>query len=909
MTTTLQAVRHAGAAGPTRDPAGVTVSEVAGAREPWPLVGRSEELAMLDEQVGARRNSMVIAGAVGVGKSRLLTTCTEQIEAAGRPVVVVRATRSTATVPFGAFARWIPDHLGDTRDRLGVLRAAAARLAELGQDVVVAVDDAQLLDDGSAALVLHLVQHELATVVVAVRSGEPCPDAVVALWKEGLATRLEVQPLSEPEMVALVEQALDGRLAPAARRRLWQLSQGNPLYLREVVDAASAQGVLVHSASAAGWQWHGALVGRDRLVELVSDRITTSDPAERQVLEILAVGEPLPAGVVIRIASSELLADLERRGLVVGEHQSPRDTDRQVRMVRLVHPLYSEILRAELPPFTARDRYRTLAAAAVDARLHERDPLRVATWMLDGGDAPDEPGLLLQASFVALITADHELSARLAEAAERAGGGWRATLRRTEALAALGRWDEADALLARLASPGSEPEAQAAATRLQADLAFWFRGQDLAAVRVLLDEALERIPPPARATVVNQRAAVALVELKLEEAIRWATTAVADAATLTDRLTGVGCAALAAVYLGRTTAARAMVELAAPYALEVVDSEPAAGGYLAATYAHALVLEGRVDDAAVTFQLLLEQDVVRMGGAAHALPKLLFARTALAQGRVATAQRQCREAVDLLGDDNSYGTGIWIATTLAIAAAQAGDAGSAQKAVAWIDAHTRVHAQPETLFADLARAWVRAVCGELSAARGLVLELADQARGSGAWMIEMLLLLDAARLGASRTVAPRLAELTPQVEGPYADSAARFAQALGAGDGAALDEVATRFARMGARLLAAEAAASAADVHARAGRRRDHAASLATAQRLAAACEGATTPLLAPLDDTPLVARLTDREREVIGLAARGHTSREIADTLTISVRTVDSHLNHAYTKLGITNRRELPPT
>jgi DNA-binding NarL/FixJ family response regulator len=44
----------------------------------------------------------------------------------------------------------------------------------------------------------------------------------------------------------------------------------------------------------------------------------------------------------------------------------------------------------------------------------------------------------------------------------------------------------------------------------------------------------------------------------------------------------------------------------------------------------------------------------------------------------------------------------------------------------------------------------------------------------------------------------------------------------------------------------------------------------------------------------------------VAELAARGRTSREIAETLTVSVRTVDSHLHHAYVKLGVRDRAGL---
>jgi DNA-binding CsgD family transcriptional regulator len=54
---------------------------------------------------------------------------------------------------------------------------------------------------------------------------------------------------------------------------------------------------------------------------------------------------------------------------------------------------------------------------------------------------------------------------------------------------------------------------------------------------------------------------------------------------------------------------------------------------------------------------------------------------------------------------------------------------------------------------------------------------------------------------------------------------------------------------------------------------------------------------------------LSSREREIVLLAAGGMSSRGIAETLRLSVRTVDNHLQHAYTKLGVGGRRELAAT
>jgi len=110
-------------------------------------------------------------------------------------------------------------------------------------------------------------------------------------------------------------------------------------------------------------------------------------------------------------------------------------------------------------------------------------------------------------------------------------------------------------------------------------------------------------------------------------------------------------------------------------------------------------------------------------------------------------------------------------------------------------------------------------------------------------------------------------------------------------------------AQAGALLLAAEAADGAAIAYRGAGREASARAAAHRSAALLKECEGAQPPTLFA---EHIADELTSREREVALLAAAGLSSREIAERLVVSIRTVDNHLHRVYRKLGITRREEL---
>jgi DNA-binding CsgD family transcriptional regulator len=874
----------------------------------WPLVGRAGELADLTSAATDRdRRGMVVAGASGLGKTRLSSECLRAAAARGLTTARVTATQAARAIPFGAVAPLLPtEPPGGVEDRAGYLRRAADALvarATRGR-LVLLVDDAHLLDDASATLVHQLAATTRTFVLVTVRAGEPAPDPITALWKDGLLDRMELGGLAEPSVDELVSAVLGGPLDPAAVAELTRHCEGNVLFLRELVLGAVQSGTLRREGHL--WRLRSAFAPTDRLVELVESRLADLSPDERSLLEVIAIGEPVGHAELNALGDPLLAEALERKALIVGRRDGRRLE------VRLAHAIYGDVLKARIPPLRVAAVSRVLAevVGGWGARRRE-DVLRVATWRLDGGGGSAE--LMLEAATVARWLYDFELAERLVGHALAASGPagparFEAVFLAAQIAGLRGRPEEADALLDRLEPATDDERGRVAVCRLD-NLAFHLgdieRGLRTAeeAERTLTDVGWQHRITGRRAALLLATAgpraaadaAVPLLDKAEGSALVWA----CQVAAYSQSRTGELDAALAASVRGH----EAQRNLTEPTAWYPLGWHPWVQLFNAC---EVRVNSGRLAEARALaeeqYQLALaERSVEAQAWWAWQLAKVFAQR-----GHVGPAAVHGREAVALF---DHLGRPQFSAFVLAVLAPILACSTRFAEAAEVVERLARLRTPGNLLQATemvLAQAWGAVAAGDLPRARMVLLDAAELAGRIGDRVAETTALHDLCRIGHARDGAERLAEVAALVEGELVAAKARHARALLDDDPERLAEVADRFAGMGADLLAAEAACDAAVAWRRAGDTRRATAAARTAADLVDRCEGARTPALQP---APARAVLTTMERQVALLAASRRSTKAIAAELHISARTVSNHLQRVYGKLGINRRDELAET
>jgi DNA-binding CsgD family transcriptional regulator len=859
--------------------------------EHWGFVGRADELARLTTAatVGADRG-LILSGAAGIGKSRLLHEAAAGLPAEHYAVYSASANLASSGLPFGGLAEILPADPPDGLSPAGLLRWAVDGLhATAGtRPIVLAVDDAHLLDPPSAALV-HLLVREGATLLGTLRTAEPVPPPISALWTEGLLGHAELAPLTHAESHALLAALVGGPVEAGSAQRLARLAGGNPLLLRELALAAMGGGELERTYGF--WRWNGHLTLAASLADLVDTRIGGLTPGVRDVLELVSFAEPVGLSLLLRGADPADVEAAEERGLI------QVSTENRRRDVRLAHPLYGEVVRRRCPVTRSRRLLAGLADQVEAAGARRRDDrLRVSVWRLESGTAQDG-ARLLDAARQAFGRFDIPLARRLAEAAfDMAAGAPAAADAAAELLAVVLLFadspDEALAVLERM------PESPRRLTS-RATIEFFGLGR-ADAVEALADA---RLADPAEAARV--RSFEALIRLQLGQP---ATARSLARKALDEPAAGIDTRALARCVLAYLAAVGGDLEGSAKLVAAVKADEPA-WRRDAPTLQYALQMaEGaRITaalDLATIDQIMAAEfaDLAQTGGfgPGSGWVSLLQAQAALLRGRTGEALRATEQAGAALAPARGYNGSAHFA--YASVAAQRGESAQAAESLAVAEEAAGKSVGFHYPWQEQSRAWTLAANGETTAAVRVLREAAARLRVDRFHGQELLALYDLVRLGRPELAAERMARLAPAVGGRVAPVLIRHARAGAKENAEELFAVAREFAMLGYQLFAAEAAAGAVRIFRQARDPRALAASTLLADVLAR-CDTLRTPVLLAVQPA-----LTVRERQVAELAAEGVRSREIADRLYLSPRTVENHLQRVYTKLGVNGRIELAP-
>jgi DNA-binding CsgD family transcriptional regulator len=872
------------------------LAAVAVALPQWPVVGRRPELEVFERAlVSAECAGLVIHGRSGVGKTRLADECARLAAAGGYATERVAGSRTTALLPLGAVAVLLVGGVGRPGpdgqvNAVALFEETRRALHERhgGRRLVTVVDDVSMLDDVSLALLGHLAARAVIFLIATVRTGEPVPDLLTSLWRDGRVERVDLHDLSRSHLDTLLRLALGGPVEAGAGREFWEVTRGNPLYVRELVLGALESGALVERSQV--WHLENPLPATSRLVDLVEQRIGSLSAEARSVVELLALCEPVELSHLETAAPAGVLESLERAALVtigVAEGQ-----------VRLAHPLHGKVVRAAVPRFRA----RAILLAEAD-RLEAAGPtgaaaLRIAVWRLDAGGRPD-PAVLVRGAHLARYAHDFRVVRRLIEAVPGEHLDAAGALLLGEALYELGGFDAAERVLGRGQQlPGSEHVAlRLAVTR--AKNAQWGLCQPESALAINAAARAVVTSPPLAEQLVADEASVLTFSGHPDRAL-----AALERIEGTNRRTRVVRAIAAAPALALTgQTAEALKVAEAGYADHVALGDELAIAHPAmhlVNQVFALAEAGRLADAGQLAQAGAEIVAPNRVPIAQIFFAASLGRVATLQGRLATARRYYAEAAGLAEANRFAGPRRLALSGLALACAMLGDADAAAQALAERDTGPAFGFRgPEQQLAD---AWTALAARRPAEAAEWFRDAAAQAASTGHRTAEAWLLHDLMRTGGGDTSA-RLRELASMCDSPLISARARHASAARARNALELAGAASDFEALGAMLLAAEAAAAAAEAFSQAGEQRAAAGARRRSSALAAACEGAATPGLIH------IARpvpLSGREREIVMLAATGMASKDIAQRLFLSVRTVNNHLHHAYTKLGVTSRADL---
>ncbi len=841
----------------------------------WPI---TVDEAMLDILVTrlllGNPRAQLLLGAAGLGKSTMAFAAASALEARGLVVLPVIALAELATVPLAAMAPVLARLRTDSSDILGQrLQQLFTALASNADGYVLVVDDAPDLDSVSASMIYQLVRATGVRCILTARSDRELTGPVARLLAEGGIDQTMMPGLAPATAGRLVYAALGQSVDPQSLRRRVTVADGNPLFLRELVVGAIERRAITPGP-------RGLVIDQGglpaRLGEVIRSHFDTLRGDLRELVDLIAVAEPWPESM---LGQSSLVAELADRGLV----RRSFDGD-----IYLAHPLFTETVLAGMSAERLDARRRAAAARFVVAGDDSRR-FKVAVLLAETTTPPTAAELAWAARYAYSVT-DQALAVRLADSSLAAARSFEALLVRAAALSAMkdATADEAFTNADRAAQ--SDAERALVAREWSEHHAIRLQNPRAAIERELV--LLESLTDVAARTLLEAdigRWRLMIGEAPLPEPF-------SPAAAGDDPMTALNSATYEVMYAaqaGRFAQARTAIERARPLADLVRLTVPSADAVLDLFEYRVLLYEhGIAAGEAYARERQRDDFNDAVGIWSYAMASL-----AMHAGRVVEAAGLAEYAVEqLLWRDFSGLLGTAVALRASIAA-QLGSPAPAHELLATPSTGD----VKEMLQRVEAEAWLLVAAGDRAAAAAALRAAGARAIDMHANALAAPTLYLAVRLGGADTVIEPLRTIAETAEGIFIDSMVRHAEAAVARDAEALLAAAGQLVEAGLLAGAVDAAGQAAALFRSAGRtERERRASI-----LIAKWDAGLSGFRAARDERRSLD-LTEREWVVARAAAARKRSREIAEQLGVSVRTIDNHLTNIYRKLGVAGRDEL---
>jgi DNA-binding CsgD family transcriptional regulator len=940
--------------------------------QPGVLLEREHELERVRaalRAVGQQAGGvLIIEGAAGMGKSRLLEAARMQASDLGVRLLSARATELEQGFPWGVvrqlFERTLLEADAAERDRWLAGAAAlasevltgaptpASKLPAPGPSVsdpgyawqhglywlasnisvdsplALVVDDLQWCDAPSLralAFIARRLEGQPLGLVVATRPLDPAlsPESATLVADPG-AEVLRPLPLTRSAIAALVASRLPGEPHDRFVTACVEVTGGNPFLVGELLEEAATRGLEPTAAAAADV---GAIVPRG-VANGVLLRLARLVPGAAALARALsALGDGAQVGDAARLAGlagadlEEAMAAMVSAGIAESGG-----------LLRFTHPILRSAIYGDLSPA---ERERLHHAAATILRERGAPAGQVAAHVMHTEPAadPEAVALLRDAARSTLALGD---AAGAAALLARALDEPPADDERTAVVLELGQAraragaPEAIAPLSEIVERAQDAAAiAAAAIELGGMLFFANRAAEGAA---LLRRAQERLPPgePARAQLEVALLGLSSTSASARREARATIAALRDpGGPARDVLQATTLATLAMDEVLYLRSASTTIDLAERAIAVGLPLEPHRGENWVNLALGALAVADGLDAALRGTDEILSH--ARKRGAALTVVTIssLRALIAVRRGDLAAAQADAQAAIELAPD-------LLGARFLVLAVSAAVLAGLEREetpdALRGLIDRAGVHYDDEFTSSSQLRyasGVLRAAAGNHEAAieelRGCAVE--DPAFGGEnpamlPWRSAAALsLAELGHHGDARNLAADEVRRAQSFGAPRAIGIALRAQALvgpPADRPEGLAEALEVLAPSSARLEHARVLVDLGATLRAAGQRRAAREPLLQALALANRCGAQTLERRARAELAAIGVRprttdrigadsLTPSERRVVELAAAGGTNRELAQTLFVTEKTVETHLGRAFRKLDVSSRRQLP--